>query len=192
MTLRAPFPWSGDAMAYAKAHVAAGVLRIDSEGRIWRTAVLKGGSWHSVPERRAENPGGKGYFRVSLHVPGHGLVMVMAHRLVYEALVGPIPDGLEINHDDLNKTNNAPGNLSPVTGPENIRHSYANGRTRPWSNSTQWRGRQRLTSEQIARARTMRADGVLLKEIAAELGISTTHAHRITARGPMNRNVTSS
>lgn len=115
MTLRAPFPWSGDAMAYAKAHVAAGVLRI-----------------------------------------------------------------------------HAPGNLSPVTGPENIRHSYANGRTRPWSNSTQWRGRQRLTSEQIARARTMRADGVLLKEIAAELGISTTHAHRITARGPMNRNVTSS
>jgi hypothetical protein len=181
--IRAPFPWFGDAMAYAKAHVAAGVLRIDDEGRIWRTAEHRRGHWAQVPERRAENVGGKGYLRVSLHVPGHGLAIVMAHRLVYEVKRGPIPEGLEINHEDLNKQNNRPDNLEPVTGPQNIRHSYANGRTKPWSQATGWRGRARVTEEQKQRAREMRAAGAPLKRIAAELGIGISHAHRITAGG---------
>ena len=41
---------------------------------------------------------------------------------MYEAVVGPIPDGLEINHIDEDKKNNAPGNLEAVTHVENVRH----------------------------------------------------------------------
>lgn len=177
--------WTGDAMAYALAHVEAGVLRVDDDGSIWRARrrhTRRHGEWISMAPRRVENLGGKGYWRVSLHVPELGsLAIVMAHRLVYEVKVGPIPDGLEINHKDLDKQNNRPDNLETVTGAQNTQHSYANGHTRPWSTATIWRpGRAVLTSEAKATARQMRSDKVSLKDIAAQLGISVSHAHRIT------------
>lgn len=183
----APFPWTGDAMAYAKAHVAAGVLRVDDNGSIWRCKIRVGQRWRDVPPRRVENVGGKGYLRVSLHVSrGRPLAIVMAHNLAYEVLVGPIPRGLELDHRDNNKTNNRPSNLEPVTPLENMRRSHARGRTPPWAlakaEGRPWRnGRPILSDEQRAHARAMRAKGTTYKVIAAELGIGITHAQRITA-----------
>ncbi len=175
--------WNGDAMAYAKAHVAAGVLQIDDNGQIWRLLIWGGmrfRRWRSITPRRAENVGGKGYLRVSLARPG-GLAIVMAHNLVYEIRVGPIPDGLEINHKNLIKTDNRPDNLEPVTGAQNVKHSYDHGRTKPWTHAKDWRpGRVRLTDEQVEHARALRRRGVILRDIAQALGISITHAHRIT------------
>ena len=46
------------------------------------------------------------------------------HRLVYETFVGPIPEGLEINHKDGNKLNNTVANLEATTHQKNIEHSY--------------------------------------------------------------------
>lgn len=46
------------------------------------------------------------------------------HRLVYETFIGAVPDGLEINHKDGNKLNNALDNLEAITHQENIKHSY--------------------------------------------------------------------
>lgn len=176
--------WDGDAMAYAKAHVSIGVLRVDPEGRIWREKIFAGGRYRDVEPRRAENVGGKGYLRVSLAKPGGKLAIVMAHSLVFELLVGPIPDGLEVNHKDLDKTNNRPDNLEVVTGAQNVQHAYTHGRNKAWAFSTsktEWRpGRVILSDRQLQQAREMRASGALLREIADRLGISTTHAHRIT------------
>jgi hypothetical protein len=44
----------------------------------------------------------------------------IAHRVVYEALVGPIPEGLELDH--LCKIKNCvnPDHLEPVTGQVNV------------------------------------------------------------------------
>lgn len=186
--MRAPFPWFGDSLAYALAHVLAGVLRIDSSGRIWRCAIWSRGSWKPVTPRRAEHPSGNGYLRVSLHVSGHGLAQIMAHRLVYTWAVGPIPQNLQINHKDLNKHNNTPENLEPVTGAENIRHSYSNGRSRPWSKAHssrgQWRGRPLITPEQRAAIRELRAAGNSLKTIATKFGVSISHAHRLSRGAP--------
>jgi hypothetical protein len=176
--------WNDDAMAFAKAHVEAGVLSVESDGTIWRCAIMVRGAWRQCKPRRAENPGGKGYLRVSLCIPGtRQLAIVMAHCLVYELKVGPIPDGLQINHKNLIKTDNRPDNLEPVTGAGNIQHSYANGRTRPWSQATSWRGRPRITPEQCADAVRMRAEGASLKTIAKKLGIGVSHAHRLTTGG---------
>jgi hypothetical protein len=169
-------------MAYAKEHVAAGVLTIDADGRIWRTAKrLRNGDWQSIAPKRAENVGGKGYLRISIGVPGQrSLAIVMAHNLVYECKVGPIPDGLELNHEDLNKTNNRPLNLVPMTGAQNIQHSYDHGRTKPWSRTANWRGRPKLSEDQKREACEMRRAGALLKDIGERFGIGTTHAQRIT------------
>lgn len=46
---------------------------------------------------------------------------VLAHRAVYELLVGPIPDGLELDHLCRNKLCVSPWHLEPVTHRENLR-----------------------------------------------------------------------
>jgi len=46
------------------------------------------------------------------------------HRVVVEAFIGTIPDGLEVNHKDRNKHNNDVSNLEIVTRRENIIHYH--------------------------------------------------------------------
>jgi len=48
-----------------------------------------------------------------------------AHRMAYELMVGPIPEGLQLDH--LCKVRNCvtPDHLEPVTHAENTRRSYA-------------------------------------------------------------------
>ena len=48
--------------------------------------------------------------------PGHRLVL--AHRAVYELLVGPIPDGLVLHHTCGNRVCVRPDHLQPVTRSE--------------------------------------------------------------------------
>lgn len=163
-------------MAFALVHAALGVIVVERDGTIWRHRIWSArGYWKRITPRRLENIGGKGYFRVSLPRPG-GLAIVMAHRLVWEMFRGRIPDGLEINHKDLNKRNNRLDNLEIVTGSQNMKHSYANGRARPWSSAP----RPKLDDGKIAEARTLRSRGIRLIDIARRFGISVTHAHRIT------------
>jgi hypothetical protein len=172
------------ALNRALALIADGTLTIDNEGRIWRHRQERAGGRGGTFPRRAESKGGKGYWRVMLWIDGE-LRGVGAHRVVWTHVNGPIPNGKQINHLDLDKRNNQPLNLELASGAENIQHSYANGRVRPWSAATEWRkGKHRLTDEQVSEARRLRAAGVLLRDIAARFGIGTTHAHRITSPSP--------
>lgn len=67
------------------------------------------------------------------HIPdGYGQVVVDGrrvgtHRYAYELLVGPIPDGLQIDHLCRNPGCCNPAHLEPVTRKENIRR----GRSSP-------------------------------------------------------------
>ena len=51
--------------------------------------------------------------------------MVMAHRFAYEEYVGPIPDGLQIDHLCRNKWCVNPEHLEPVTCRENALRGVA-------------------------------------------------------------------
>lgn len=50
-----------------------------------------------------------------------------AHRLVWEAFNGPIPEGMVIDHIDGNRSNNALSNLRLVTQSENMSNAQTNG-----------------------------------------------------------------
>ena len=55
----------------------------------------------------------------TIRLPGN--VKWLAHRAAYELLVGPIPDGLEIDHLCRNPPCVNVGHLEPVTHAENVR-----------------------------------------------------------------------
>lgn len=61
----------------------------------------------------------KGYGQLGL--TGRGAGSVLAHRLAYNLLVGPIPDGLQLDHLCRNRTCVNPAHLEPVTHQENLR-----------------------------------------------------------------------
>lgn len=55
--------------------------------------------------------------------------LTLAHRIIWENLKGPIPDGLEINHINGKKDDNRLDNLELVTHKDNVRHAKRTGLT---------------------------------------------------------------
>ena len=84
-----------------------------------RAVVVEGGCWewqgHLDP---------KGYARVTITTDeGTYRAGILAHRLAFETFVGPIPDGLVLDHLCRNRSCINPEHLEPVTQQENIRRS---------------------------------------------------------------------
>lgn len=66
-----------------------------------------------------------GYGQVSVHLPeGRRHTMRLAHRIVYELMVGPIPEGLQLDHLCRNRWCVRPDHLEPVTARENMRRGH--------------------------------------------------------------------
>jgi len=95
-----------------------GRVRISSPGKSCHRLSPDGVLTNRVSER--------GYYLVHLRLGGKRYGRA-THRLVADAWLGPPPAGLEVNHIDGNKLNNAPGNLEYITRGENIRHAYSMG-----------------------------------------------------------------
>jgi hypothetical protein len=64
------------------------------------------------------------YGRFSIRTDS-GLVAVPSHRAAYELFVGPIPEGLHIDHLCRNICCVNPDHLEPVTRQENVRRGVA-------------------------------------------------------------------
>lgn len=83
--------------------------------RFWRYVERGPGCWEWKASKDR-----KGYGHFSARERGKGLTVV-AHRISYELLVGPIPDGLTLDHLCQNTSCVNPAHLEPVTVQENLR-----------------------------------------------------------------------
>lgn len=72
-------------------------------------------------------PDSNGYLTYTLQQVDGGKKTVKEHRLVAEAVYGPCPEDMQINHKDGIKINNRPDNLEYVTLLGNMQHSYRIG-----------------------------------------------------------------
>lgn len=69
-------------------------------------------------------PNGYGYINQGNRRPN------TAHRVVYEAIKGPVPDGLELDHLCRVRSCANPAHLEPVTSAENTRRGLAGANNR--------------------------------------------------------------
>lgn len=86
-----------------------------SAARFWRKVVKTSTCW---------------VWTAATNSTGYGCVGIegrryLAHRVAYQALVGPIPEGLTIDHLCFNKLCVNPEHLEPVTAAENNRRAAA-------------------------------------------------------------------
>lgn len=132
---------------------------VTDRGRIWSTKT-----------RRFLRPGvTQGYRHVTLSRGGRRQTF-RVHALVAAAFLGPRPPGMEINHRDGDKANNAVGNLEYLARSANLRHAYRTGLLRK---DREHNPRAKLTSNQVGEIRALYARGGLTQvELARRFGVS--------------------
>lgn len=106
--------------------LALGDISIDEMGHVWRHGQrTRNTFWAYAKPRRIDYKDTVGYRVCKLSVGENGKrVTVSAHVIQWVKHNGPIPNGLEVNHIDVDKENNRLSNLELLTHSENLRHAY--------------------------------------------------------------------
>jgi len=108
-------------MAEIKKHPVFTDYGADLEGNVYSFKCNK-------LKERAKVTHGRGYHHFSIWITKqHKSKMYLVHRFVYECFHGIIPQGLQINHIDLDKQNNQLDNLEVVDQWMNMQHGIENG-----------------------------------------------------------------
>jgi len=144
-----------------------------------------------VVRRRLECPGSGPYGKAGRvlrqHVNHNGYLRVIlwdgtktrwrpVHRLVLETFVGQCPHGMQANHRDCNKTNNALNNLEYLTPKANTQHAAQNGKRAHLVGERHHKAT--LTDKQVAEIRARTGKGQQ-RTTAAEFGCSQSTVWRI-------------
>lgn len=154
-----------------------GVYEISTLGRVKR---LTGSRGHFPGKILNGTISYWGYPMVVLKSRQNGMIRGAAcHRLMAEAFLGPIPEGMEVNHRDGIKTNNQLENLELVTRQGNIDHACATGLI---NNKGERNSQSKLTAAQVIEIRNLASEKVPSSVIASRFKIRISHVRRLVTR----------
>lgn len=117
----------------------------------------------------------RGYHHYAVNLPGGSretckTIPVRIARVIWESVHGVIPDSLEVNHKDGNKSNNSISNLELTTSSENKRHAVRTGLWKPAFGERV--AFARLTEAQVREIQTLLAQGVTQSVIGERYGVA--------------------
>ena len=152
----------------------AALERVNSDA--WRVDA-ENGAIYDHHGRRFTSLAGNGYVRVYFRIATGRTAWVQAHRVIWESVHGPIPEGLTINHLNGNKTDNQIANLEAVTQSENNIHALRTGLR------VARKGAEvpsaKLTSDQAVEIHRRAWEGEAVAVVASEFGVSETTVFNI-------------
>ena len=144
--------------------------------RFWENVDKSAGPTECWPWTASLYTNGYGSFAAGGRYGG----CVRAHRAAWGLTNGEIPDGLVVCHSCDNRRCVNPAHLFLGTRMDNVRDMCAKGRqTRGEKNAA-----SRLTERDVRSIRALRAKGLIMREIAAEFGVTRKavelilHGHR--------------
>lgn len=147
-------------------------VRVDDDGSVWRIGTREQRKAHNIGSIRSVEPRRCDYIgKIGYRFFGIDGRNVLAHRAVWIALRGPIPDGLTINHKDGNRANNHPDNLEAITHHRNVLHARQ-VLQRPVPHGSK-ASKSKVTEEQAREIRRRLALGERTRALAAEFGIGS-------------------
>lgn len=146
------------------ADVQKRIFSVDSEGRIWKHSNR---GFRCNPKRAEKGIIGH-YQQVQINDFGK-YRYVSAHRAVYRVLIGPIPEGMIINHKNGQKDDNRPSNLELSTYSDNQKHAHRTGLSNQYGERNP---AAKLTDKQVAEIRlAYSSGGFTQKQLADKYGV---------------------
>ena len=116
-------------------YIRRGYYKVMSDGVIVQLAtwkmVNKQVTWVKLKKPKIATRKSGNYLSVGVPLKGKTKT-VSAHRIVYRALIGDIPEGYVVNHKNGNGWHNNPANLEAVTPSENTVHAKDVLKRGPW------------------------------------------------------------
>ena len=115
-----------------------------------------------------------GYVHINLSANGEKH-QVRAHRVIYMAAYGHIPDGMVVDHINNDKSDNRIGNLQLMTAKENSAKAARDGRYP----TGEMNGRSKLTVEMRTRLLYDHQHGLSYRQLAQKYGVSKSRVGQI-------------
>lgn len=152
---------------------------VSSEGRVRR---VKAGQGARAGWVRSLIMGPQGYWMVCLGGAAGKDVKVLVHRLVVEAFIGPLANGLEANHKNGIKSDNRLENLKRVTHKQNCQHGYDTGLNNRRNHRGERCGAVKLTEDYVRTIRRRLAEGEKATVLAKEFGVGLRTVYGVKLR----------
>lgn len=159
-----------------------GLYEVSDMGRVKSVARViqrKGGRVNPIPEKILKPVMCRRYPGVSLYRAGSQLKTPTIHTLVMTAFVGPCPEGMQVAHNNGDRTDNRLENLRYATPLENSGDKFEHG--------TVLRGEQfsfaKMTEQTVLEIRRLYETGKFSQQsLADKFGINQTNVSQIVRR----------